>query len=169
MLDKLISEIKLTPEQVAWLSLPENKEEIPFIATIWEENADYEPGETALAIKISLDAGRQQFFEQWDESIIDKILTTYLPPDSIPHLEIYKQYLQLQMLLEKQENSDLSLFRLFLMGNLEVVPWVEDDLANLSPIDGEMVYDVADGSTQKFTKGWKDGSLMQVTLGSENK
>lgn len=162
MLQSIISNGCLTAAQADWLSLPAHSSEVPFIIETWEKESAYGEEAVRIAVRIAVDAWRLHFLDSWDEQVIDRILAEWLPPENQPHMELYKQHVQLQMSFEREDEPDAVPFRHFLKANLEFNQ-TGLDLAVMPPMDGEQVFDVSSGISYVFRKGWPAGTLTPVS------
>lgn len=160
-LHRLLTTVELSDNQNKWLTNSSNLSDALFIASLWMENDEYDEEIASLAVKITTTAAWLGFPETWDESIIDSVLSDYLPEEDHPYIEVLKEYLQLQMIFERNEAPELSLPEQFYTAvfNFFTEGW---ELHMLEPIDGKVVHDVKDGQSQLFKKGWQDGQLISI-------
>ncbi len=160
-LHQLLSTVELSDNQEKWLTDSSNLSDASFIASLWMENDEYDEEIAGLAVKITITAAWLGFPETWDESVIDAVLSDYLPKEDHPYIDVLKEHIQLQMILERNEDPELSLPKQFYTAvfNFFSESW---ELHMLEPIDGKLVYDVNDGQNQIFKKGWADGKLVNT-------
>lgn len=158
---QLLETIELSDSQKIWLTKTVNKSDALFIASLWQENNEYDEEIATLVVNIITSAASHRFTETWDESVINTVLSDYLPKEDHPYIDILKEHIQLQMILERNENSELSLSKQFYTAVFSFFTegW---ELNMLEPIDGKVVHDVGDGQNQIFKKGWSDGKLVAI-------
>lgn len=167
MLDPQLQNAGLSSIQTEWLSLPGNTEHIPFIMDIWGEDHIYSPELANLSLQISIEAWRLGFFDEWDESILDNILSEKLQKEDWKYAEGLKQQLQLQMLLLKEENGEHHPFRRFLEAFSATLP-NGFALQHMDTVDGAKVYNQTDRGIYIFKKGWPEGSLVFISTHDGN-
>ena len=160
-LHQLLATIELSDNQKNWLIDPSSGSDASFIISLWMENNEYDEEMASLAVMITTSTAYLDFPETWDEFVIDAVLSDYLPEDDHPYIEVLKENLQLQMILERNEDPTLSLAKQFYAAVFSFFSegW---ELHMLEPLDGKIVHDVGDGQNQIFQKGWSDGKLLNI-------
>jgi|GEM_PF-3725724 hypothetical protein len=159
MLDSISEKASLSPAQTEWLQRPDNKDQIPFILDIWEEDYNCSPELANLSLHIAIDAWRLGFFEGWDEVILDHILFEKLPEEDRQYAEALKQHLQLQMLLQKEENGEKSSCHRFFEACSATLP-NGFELQVMDTVEGITIYNQTDRGIYLFQKKWPDGLLV---------
>lgn len=160
-LHQLLATVELSDNQKKWLTNSSNLSDASFIASLWMEHDEYDEEMASLSIKITTTAALLGFPKTWDESVIDAVLSDYLPKEDHPYINVLKEHIQLQMILERNEDPELSLPKQFYTAvfNFFSEGW---ELNMLEPIDGKMVHDVSGGQNQIFKKGWSNGILLNI-------
>lgn len=158
-LHRLLITVELSDNQNKWLTNSSNLSDALFIASLWIENDEYDEEIASLAVRITTAAAWLGFPETWDESVIDAVLSDYLPKDDHAYIDILKEHIQLQMILERNDKPTLSLAKQFYAAvfNFFSEGW---ELNILEPIDSKMVHDIGDGENHIFKKGWSNGKLI---------
>lgn len=112
-INQLITTTNLSDNQVKWLSDSANKADAIYIANLWMDNHEDDEEMAELSVKITIASALLYFPETADESFINTVLSTHLPKEDHPYIEVLKEHIQLEMVLERNEDPTLPLANQF--------------------------------------------------------
>lgn len=154
-LNTITAILGLSQDQVNWLSQFENFSKTIDILNFLEQN-EYD-GESIFSALIAIEAGRSGFYESWQDAIIEAIFNAMLPPQLLPYKGIIKNYVKLQMAIEKELNPNANSITLF-MGAFDDIFQLGLDIAGFTPVVGP-IFDITSGTLYALDGNWSDAAI----------
>ncbi len=145
----------LSTDQVNWLNQVENYEKAADILNFLEEN-EYDE-EAIFSAQTAIEAGRRGFFQSWQDDIMDALLEQFLPIYLKPYKGIIKNYVKLQIAIERENDPNANSFKLFYRAFGEIIQ-LGLDIAGFTPVIGP-VFDIASGTMYAFNGNWSNAAI----------
>lgn len=159
-LNTITAILGLSQDQVNWLSQFENFAKTIDILNFLEQN-EYD-GESIFSALIAIEAGKSGFYGSWQDDIIDAIFNAMLSPLILPYKGIIKNYVKLQMAIERELNPNANSFTLF-MGAFDDIIQLGLDIAGFTPVVGP-IFDITSGTLYALDGNWSDAAISATAI-----